>query len=179
MTNNSMHKLTLGRSSGFTLIELLVVVAIIGILASVVLASLNSARNKGGDAAIKANLANIRAQAEIIYDGALCYNEAGTPGSTCTNYAVGACSATPTANTLFNNASVKAQINGAVTASGGVYTNTGCVSSTSGSVAQTWAASVPLKSSTTSSWCVDSTGASRSVTPVGSDRGFTGGLCKP
>jgi len=53
---------------GFTLIELLVVVAIIGILASVVLASLNSARAKGADAAVKANLSGMRAQAELFYD---------------------------------------------------------------------------------------------------------------
>ncbi len=53
---------------GFTLIELLVVIAIIGILASVVLASLNSARDKGEDAAIRSNLNNARAQAEMSYD---------------------------------------------------------------------------------------------------------------
>ncbi len=56
------------KNKGFTLIELLVVIAIIGILASVVLASLNSARAKGADAAVKANLNNMRAQAEIVYD---------------------------------------------------------------------------------------------------------------
>lgn len=55
-------------NKGFTLIELLVVVAIIGILSSVVLASLSSARNKGRDAAVKSALASARAQAEILAD---------------------------------------------------------------------------------------------------------------
>jgi prepilin-type N-terminal cleavage/methylation domain-containing protein len=52
----------------FTLIELLVVVAIIGILTSVVLGSLNTARNKAQDAAVKSNLSSARGQAELYHD---------------------------------------------------------------------------------------------------------------
>ncbi len=57
----------LSNKKGFTLIELLVVIAIIGVLSSVVLASLNSARGKGNDSKVKAQLSSARGSAEIYY----------------------------------------------------------------------------------------------------------------
>ena len=63
-----IYFISVKKTKGFTLIELLVVIAIIGMLSAVVLASLNTARSKAGNTAIRTNMASIRAQAELYYD---------------------------------------------------------------------------------------------------------------
>ncbi|MDB5190221.1 MAG: hypothetical protein JWN49_547 [Parcubacteria group bacterium] len=129
------------RRAGFTLIELLVVIAIIGILSSVVLASLNTARNKGADAAIKSAITNARAQAELYYDS--------------NGQSYGASNAICTAAT-----GLAPMVSG-ITSAGGAAT---CAST-----ATTWYLWSPLKATASTWFCADNTGTStlKTVVPSG------------
>lgn len=73
-----MDGLFRNRKEGFTLIELLVVIAIIGMLSSVVLASLNSVRAKARDTRRIADLDQIRKALELYYLDNGAYPQAGS-----------------------------------------------------------------------------------------------------
>jgi prepilin-type N-terminal cleavage/methylation domain-containing protein len=132
----------LKESKGFTLIELLVVIAIIGLLAAVVLASIGSARQKGGDAAIKSSLDGIRAQAELF-------------ASDNNNVYTGVCADTKIVSQI-----TAAKIAANVTTATG--NNTVAASATTAvchELSSGWAVAVPLLSNAgATSWCVDGSG---------------------
>lgn len=67
-------------NKGFTLIELLVVIAIIGILSSVVLASLNSARQKSRDARRISDIKQLQVALELYYSDNNAYPVETTSG---------------------------------------------------------------------------------------------------
>ena len=157
------------KNKGFTLIELLVVIAIIGILSSVVLASLNTARAKGSDASIKANLSGMRAQAELIYDGNNCYADGTAAGSGCAAAAVapGACATSGVGftDTLFGDTTVANAIATAKAQSANVLN---ACSSTANQTA--YAIVTQLKSAPLTAWCIDSTGKSKQITLASADQ---------
>ena len=155
----------------FTLIELLVVIAIIGILSSVVLASLNAARERGQDAAVRGNLDTVRKQAELFYD------YYGRYASQTGGYYAGNCL---TQQTMFREIYVTGEVRtvaDSITAAiaAAHAAGNGTKECRIDGPRQNYLVVIGLKSSNTN-WCIDSTGAARDI---GASLPATGALTCP
>ncbi len=142
------------KKKGFTLIELLVVIAIIGLLSSVVLASLQSARLKASDAKVKAQLSSARASAELYYNSTGQYSYGSAVSGNAIAFPAGSsvgpgCASGMFANSLLTpytltaNYPATAGANGKCTSSGSAYAITVRMNAVG------------------SFWCVDSVGNSK------------------
>jgi prepilin-type N-terminal cleavage/methylation domain-containing protein len=133
------------KNKGFTLIELLVVIAIIALLSSVVLASLNTARNKGSNSAIKADLLGVSQQANITY-----YDLSGVYTNLCSDAS------------MQKNLTGLQTVSGATTLNTALGTDGSATAVTCHSSATGWAVEAPLKltEGTSTFWCADYNGSS-------------------
>jgi len=127
---------------GFTLIELLVVIAIIGILSSIVLVSVNSARNKAKDTAVKGAMDQVRIAGEMSYD------TDGSYSAVCTE--VGGTAGLSTLSAIGDYGRINANVK---TNNGG--TDVVCNEAANSTAYAAW---TPLVAATGKTYCVDSTG---------------------
>ncbi|MES2953595.1 MAG: type II secretion system protein [Patescibacteria group bacterium] len=136
-------------TKGFTLIELLVVIAIIGILSSIVLASLSTTRSKAKDTSAQGSLSSVRTAAEVFYGGTG-NGSYGAPG-------LGTVSATGAVSPAFTGACLDADVAKLVTAAAAQGGNPAtCSVGISGA---TYVTFVRLQNNiATETYCVDSNG---------------------
>ncbi len=147
----------LSPNRGFTLIELLVVISIIGLLSSIVLASVGAARDKGKNTAIKLNADTVKTQTFIYFDTYHNYGSVPLQNTPCDQLA-----GYQVSENMFADPVIQAAIRVAEKITG-VY-NARCSTEDAGSSpdgsANAWVLSVPIAGDPDHYWCIDGLGDS-------------------
>lgn len=112
---------------------------------------LGGPRAKAAEATLKANISNVRASAEIVYD-----SNGSSYGKK--PFSLGPCK--QTASTLFGDANIYKQIDAATLSNASKAT---CISKGIAGNVTSYAVSVPLPDSPGYSWCIDSMGSSNQI----------------
>jgi len=171
------------KNKGFTLIELLVVVAIIGVLATVVLGALGTARDKAKDAKIKATMSQMRTQAELFRITHGSYY--GTVTAGVLDDSIGECLLSKFDTTIFDestNENIQALIASVTDITKGITQRIRCAVGNSNN--DSWSFAAPLHNPTPgfTGWCVDSSGNTKDInfdiTTYGSEIGGGSNIAK-
>jgi prepilin-type N-terminal cleavage/methylation domain-containing protein len=130
---------------GFTLVELLVVVAIIGMLASLSIVALGSARTKARDAARVASVKNIQTALELYYSDTGLYPSTVTPGSPLVTSSVTYLNSVPKNQTPWTGGacSTGAEFAYAGSSTPGNYKITFCLEAATGGLGNGWHTATP------------------------------------
>jgi len=132
-----MKKLIKKDQSGFTLIELLVVIAIIGLLSTLSVLALNSARARSRDAKRVADIKQVQTALEMYFNDNNAYPSSLTFGSPLATSSVTYMAQLPNAPVPFDGSGCTAVTNNyaySQSASGASYSLTYCLGSNTGDV---------------------------------------------